>query len=356
MKILKRVSGLLLALLIATACSNEDDNLVTGTETVAQLLEEVNFSGYAIVTKNDEDLVRSGFGLANTETQLAQGETVAYRLGSVSKTLTAAGIFQLQRDGLIIGLNQTLADFDPEFPFGTEITLGQLLSHQSGIPDYQMIVEQAYQEGESFSSAEIYEIIQFLITENGLDFTPGTAKQYSNSNYFLAAMLIEELTGTSYYNYIQNRVLTPLQMATTVKGTDEIDITMHAEGYNDGVAVSNYPMEITLGAGGFSSTPADMEKWVNAVKTNWFTAAEKAEIFTENVLDGTTDFGMGWFTTQQGNVTMYWHGGDINGYWSMIGFVPAYNATIVLLSNHEGDNLSTQRNTIIEYLLTKEFN
>eukprot|EP01093_Parvamoeba_rugata_P007581 TRINITY_DN22266_c0_g1_i1.p1 TRINITY_DN22266_c0_g1~~TRINITY_DN22266_c0_g1_i1.p1 ORF type:complete len:115 (+),score=24.99 TRINITY_DN22266_c0_g1_i1:61-405(+) len=114
-------------------------------------------------------------------------------------------------------------------------------------------------------------------------------------------------------------------------------------------------MTIAFGVGDFSSTPNDMEIWTKAVKNNWFTASEKAEIFAEDVPSGYVDFGLGWFTTQEGNTTMYWHGGDINGYWSMIGFIPEYNATIVLLSNHQ-DDTGAQRSTIIQQLLTNEFN
>ena len=98
-----------------------------------------------------------------------------------------------------------------------------------------------------------------------------------------------------------------------------------------------------------------METWTNAVKTNWFSATEKEDIFAQDVPSGYVDFGLGWFTTQEGNTTLYWHGGDINGYWSMIGFVPEYNATIVLLSNQQDDS-GEQRNTIIQQLLTNEFN
>jgi CubicO group peptidase (beta-lactamase class C family) len=114
-------------------------------------------------------------------------------------------------------------------------------------------------------------------------------------------------------------------------------------------------MAIPFGAGDFSSTPRDMEIWTNALKSNWFTEAEKGEVFAQNVSSGFTDFGLGWFTTQESNTTMYWHGGDINGYWSMIGFIPAYDATIVLLSNQQ-DDTGSQRNTIIEQLLRNEFN
>lgn len=343
--------------ILFTSCSSDDDNNTPSIDytTAENLLTNINFQGYAIITKNGNDLVRQGFGLANENTALPQDYELAYRIGSVSKTLTAAAIIQLKRDGYISNYNQTLDEFDPEFPNGNQISIAQLLSHQSGIPDYQFVVEDAAEQGYFFDEEDIYEVIIELITENGLNFTPGAGKQYSNSNYLIAALLVEELTDMSYHEYIQQNIFNPLQMTNTYRGTDNINPNTHAEGYKNGNANSVYPMNLAFGAGDFSSTPKDMETWTNAVKTNWFSATEKEDIFAQDVPSGYVDFGLGWFTTQEGNTTLYWHGGDIDGYWSMIGFVPGYNATIVLLSNQQDDS-GEQRNTIIQQLLTNEFN
>ncbi|WP_204345810.1 serine hydrolase domain-containing protein [Psychroserpens algicola] len=344
-------------IMLFVSCSSDDDahQPLTQYTTIDNLLTEIDFQGYAIVTKNGNDLVRQGYGLANQGTALPQDVNLAYRIGSVTKTLTAAAIIQLKRDGLISSFNQTLNEFDPEFPNGSQITIAQLLSHQSGIPDYQFVVEDAYEQGVTLDEDDIYEVILEMISENGFNFVPGSNKQYSNSNFLIAALLIQELTQMSYHEYIQQNIFNPLGMADTYKGTNVINTETHAEGYKNGSINSTYPMTIAFGVGDFSSTPKDMETWTNAVKTNWFTETEKADIFADDVPSGFVDFGLGWFTTQESNTTLFWHGGDINGYWSMIGFIPEYNATIVLLSNHQ-DDTGTQRNTIIEQLLTNAFN
>ncbi|WP_298475592.1 serine hydrolase domain-containing protein [uncultured Maribacter sp.] len=341
-----------------SSCSNDDDNVNppnNNNTTVENVLTDIDFQGYAIVTKNGNDLVRQGFGLANESTAMPQSDNLAYRIGSVTKTLTAAAIVQLRRDGLINNFNQTLDEFDAEFPNGEQITIAQLLSHQSGIPDYQFVVEDAYEQGATLDEEDIYEVITDMISENGLNFEPGSGKQYSNSNFLIAALLVQELSQMSYHEYIQQKIFIPLGMTDTYKGDNVIDTDTHTEGYESGSINSTYSMTIAFGVGDFSSTPKNMESWTNAVKTNWFTETEKAEIFTQNVPSGFVDFGLGWFTTQEGDTTMYWHGGDINGYWSMIGFIPEYDVTIVLLSNNQ-DDTGTQRNAIIQHLLTNEFN
>ncbi|WP_299099970.1 serine hydrolase [uncultured Winogradskyella sp.] len=352
-----KIVVLLSVLTLVTSCSTDDDNNAQNNSytSAENVLTDIGFQGYAIITKNGNDLVRQGFGLANQSSAKPQDYNLAYRIGSVTKTLTAAAIVQLKRDGLINSFNQTLDEFDPEFPNGNQITIAQLLSHQSGIPDYQFVVEDAYEQGATLDEDDIYEVITTMILEDGLNFTPGSGKQYSNSNFLIAALLVQELSQMSYHDYIQQNIFTPLGMTNTYKGNNSINTNNHAEGYKNGNVNSTYPMTIAFGVGDFSSTPNNMEIWTDAVKNDWFTASEKAEIFAQNVPSGFVDFGLGWFTTQEGDTTMYWHGGDINGYWSMIGFVPEYNATIVLLSNNQDDS-GSQRSTIIEQLLTNEFN
>lgn len=351
------IAFLLTLISLVSSCSKDEDSNpgTTNYTAIENLLTDINFQGYAIVTRDGNDLVHQGFGLANKNTGIPQNFNLAYRIGSVTKTLTSAAIIQLKRDGLIASFSQTLNEFDPEFPEGNQITIAQLLSHQSGIPEYQSVIEQAFKEGQILDEVDIYEVITELISENGLNFTPGSNKQYCNSNYLISALLVEQLSGVTYHQYIQQKIFDPLGMTNSYKGSDEIDIDTHAEGYYNGSPNSAYPMTIPFGAGDFSSSPEDMEIWTNAVKNNWFTEAEKALVFAQNVPSGFVDFGLGWFTTQEGNTTMYWHGGDINGYWSMIGFIPEYDATIVLLSNQQ-DNTATQRNTIIQHLLMGEFN
>ncbi|WP_052467137.1 serine hydrolase domain-containing protein [Psychroserpens damuponensis] len=336
------------------SCSNDDDNALINTHSnIEDVLTNVGFNGYAIVTKNGNDLVRQGFGLANVSTDMPQSYDLNYRIGSVTKTLTAAAIMQLKRDGLINNLNQTLNEFDDEFPNGNQITIAHLLSHQSGIPDYQFVVEDAHEQGANLDEEDIYDVIIEMIAQNGLNFAPGASKEYSNSNFLIAALLIQNLSQMSYHDYIEQNIFIPLSMTDTHKGSNSINTAAHAQGYNYGNVNSTYPMSIAFGVGDVSSSPRDMETWTHAVKDNWFTDAEKNEIFAQNVPSGFLDFGLGWFTTQEENTTMYWHGGDINGYWSMIGFVPEHDAIIVLLSNHQ-DDTGTQRSTIIQQLLTHE--
>ena len=350
-----------LILLISTitffnSCSDDENNLPTPDEyTDAQtFFEEIDFRGSVLISKDGSDILRTGFGEANKSAGTLNDMDTKFRIGSVSKTLTGMGIIQLKRDGLITDFDQPLSDFDEGFPHGNEITIRNLLSHQSGLPDYVQMVETAAKSGQAVAPEDIYDVIKEYVAEHGLDFEPGSSVAYSNSNFLLAALFIETLSEESYETYIKTHVLEPLNMNDTEMGTDTISGEEYAQGYNGNTNVSTYPMSVAFGAGCWTSTVTDIEKWCSAAMgDNWFSAEEKEAVFGGDVPEGTTMFGLGWFNSTLGGKTFYWHGGDIDGFASLIGFVPESNGIIVTLSNQQ-DDTGEKRNLIIETVVTKE--
>ena len=264
------------------------------------------------------------------------------------------GIVQLKRDGLINSFDQPFSDFDDSFPHGNQITLRHLLSHQSGLPDYVPMVEPNAKSGQSFTPETILEIVKNQVSENGLNFEPGSSVAYSNTNFLILALLIEELSGNSYENYITENVLEPLNMTETEMGNDEISGENYAQGYNGNENVSEYPMQIAFGAGCWTSSVTDLEKWCRAAMgDNWFSPDEKQAIFGDDVPEETTAFELAWFRSKIDGKTFLWHGGDIDGFASLIGFVPESNSVLITLSNEQDDS-GTNRNAIIETIVKNE--
>ncbi|GAA5224782.1 hypothetical protein GCM10025777_54130 [Membranihabitans marinus] len=320
-----------------------------------ELLLDLKFNGTVFISKNGQTLLKRGYGQSNRETGIANDIQTQYRIGSVSKTLTGMAVVQLMRDGLINDFDQPISDFDPDFPLGHLITIRQLLSHRSGIPDYLGGVEYLAKAGSFFSPEDIYDIISENIVENGLLFSPGGKTQYSNSNFLIAGLLVEHLTNTSLDQYIEEHILLPLQMTATEIGQNEIDNPLHAQGYNKEKNVSSYPMNIAFGAGDWSSNVEDMALYCAAVMgDSWFTPAEKAEIFDVEVSEGNTGFGLSWFKSNIDGKSFYWHGGDIDGFTALIGFTPESKGIIIALSNQQ-DDTGKLRNTLIEKIVKAEF-
>jgi len=353
----KYIYSVISILLVCASCTKDEvpANYRIGYTNPQLFFEELEYHGAVLISKSCNDIIRKGFGMANHETGESNTVTTKFRIGSVSKTLTRMGIIQLKRDGLIASFDQSLSDLDPLFSSFSEITLRQLLKHQSGIPDYVPMIEDAAKAGEAISPIKICELLEEHISSEGLLFTPGTSMQYSNSNYLLAAVLIEKLAGSSYENYIHQNILQPLNMQHTEMGTNSIPSQGYAQGYNGIQNVSDYPMSITIGAGCWTSTVEDMEIWCKAVmEDEWLTEEEKNVIWGLDVAAETTVFGMSWFVSNINNNTFIWHGGDIDGFSSLIGFIPESEGVIIALSN-EQDNTAFTRNTIIETILNNEF-
>ncbi|WP_020529881.1 serine hydrolase domain-containing protein [Flexithrix dorotheae] len=345
--------------LIQISCSEDDPAPapVVGTYTSASaFLEEIEFSGSILIRKGNKDIVRSGFGMADKSTNIFNSTAHIYRIGSMTKAFTAIGIVNLKRDGFIQSYDQPISDFIDDFPKGNKITLRHLLTHYSGIPDYFAHVDPFSQnQNVSISTEDILDLIVEVATTDGLLFEPGAEYSYSNSNYFMLGLLIEDLTGMSYHEYLNQKIMEPLGLSTIKEGPNEMTDESYAKGYKDGVEVAPYPMHFAFSAGDLISNIEDMEKWGDALLGNQFlTEEEKSEVFVAAPAeDGYYAIGFGWNTMRENGNLMYFHGGDIDGYSSLIALLPESNSLIVVLGNEEDGG--TKRNLILEALTKHEF-
>lgn len=358
--LVKQMRLSILGLFLVAMCACSDDNTIqpdSSSEYVSaeKYLEDIGFNGSVLIRKGNTDLLRKGFGMADKANNIQNDPSLVYRIGSVTKSFTSAALVNLMRDGLIENFDQPISDFDEDFPMGNQITIRHLLTHHSGIPDYVGGVEEYVEQNNYFiETDEIFEIIVQAVDDEGLAFTPGEYFSYSNSNYLILGLLIEELTGRSYQEYLQEKIYEPLGLSNTGKGPDEIFDVSRAKGYNKGVEANPYQMNIAYSAGELESTIEDLEKWGDAMLGDYFTTQEKQEVFAEPYEeDGVLTVGAGWFTVKTDQQLVYHHGGDIAGFTSFLLIHPESNGLIILLSNEEGKG--EQRNEIMETILHYEF-
>ena len=344
---------------IVSSCSDDDTNSlpdpVSEYTSAEAYLENVGFSGSALIRKGNTDLLREGFGMADIANEVQNDPSLTYRIGSMTKAFTAMGIVSLKRDGLIDSYDQTISDFDPEYEHGDKITLRHLLTHYSGIPDYISPIEDAVNnEGQFFTPDDIYDILKESSKEDGLLFEPGAQWSYSNSNYLILGILIEELSGMNYHDYLKEKVFDPLALLNTARGENMIVGQGYAKGYLGQTEVAPYQMQLAYSAGDLVSTIDDLEKWGDALLGNQFlTDTEKAEVFAAPF--GQDDFftsGMGWFTISIDGTLFYNHGGNIDGFSSIIAILPESNSIIILLSNQEN---WAPLNDVLETIVKNEF-
>ncbi len=341
-----------------SACSDDDSNLQpvkVDYTTPETYLKEIGFTGSALIRKGNTDILRQGFGMADIARNIQNDPSFVYRIGSMTKAFTAMAIVSLKREGMIESYDQTISDFDPEYTHGDKITLRHLLTHYSGIPDYISPIEDAVNnENQFFTPEDIYDILKESSEEDGLLFEPGTQWSYSNSNYLILGILIEELSDMSYHDYLQEKVFNPLGLSNTGRGENAIEGEGFAKGYLGEREVSPYQMQLAYSAGDLVSSIEDLEKWGDALLGDSFlTESEKAEVFAAPY--GQDDFftsGMGWFTISIEGTIFYNHGGNIDGFSSIIALLPESNSIIVLLSNQQD---WTPMNESIEVIVKNEF-
>ena len=358
----KSISWMILFILtsfVFVSCSDDEDDIVpqapTDYTSALQYIEASGFKGSILFRKGNTDLVRQGFGMADIANNIPNDVNTHFRIGSMSKAFTSLGIVQLKREGYIANFDQPISDFAEDFPFGDQITIRHLLTHSSGLPDHVGIFEEVVKDQNLFLTPEdILDAYAEALAEDGLQFSPGTLTSYSNANYLLLGLFIEELAEMPYHDYFAQHNLGQLEMQDTYLSPYELVENGEAKGYKEGSLVAPYPVEIAFGAGDWVSNLEDMEKWGDAWMGNLITTSEKEEVFPMPVSEGEiTSFGMGWFTIRIGGTLVYFHGGDIDGYTSLIALFPETNSLLIALSNEQDKR--NQLDTMMEVFANEEF-
>ena len=224
---------------------------------LAPLVERDLISGSVLIARGGEIRLAKGYGLANREHGVPNAPDTKFRLGSISKPITSLAVFLLAQEGAL-ALEDQLAVYLPDYPRGSEITLHMLLTHTSGVRNYN--------ELEDYDTRLRYpwgidEVIAFFRDEPLL-FAPGRDWAYSNSGYVLLAKVIELVSERPFAEFLRERIFDPLGM--TGSGVDEPTTilpgraTGHAH-YDGELCQAPYRyMPFTSGAGALYSTVLDL--------------------------------------------------------------------------------------------------
>ncbi|MDX2122650.1 MAG: serine hydrolase domain-containing protein, partial [Gemmatimonadota bacterium] len=175
------------------------------------------------VMREGKIVLERGYGFANLEHQVLATPATVYQSGSLGKQFTAAGIMLLVQDGKL-RLEDSVPRFFPEAPAAwNAVTVRQLLTHTSGAGDYPDDFDYRH----DYSEAEM----RALVLSRPFTFAPGTDWQYSNMGYVLLGLIIREVTGGFYGDFLQARIFRPLGMTTTRIITEADLVPNRAAGY-----------------------------------------------------------------------------------------------------------------------------
>jgi CubicO group peptidase (beta-lactamase class C family) len=287
-----------------------------------------------LVLKDGEAVVRRGYGRADLEQGIEAGPATDYRLASVSKQFTAAAILLLAQDGKL-GIDDPVRKWLPSLPpAAAAITLRHLLTHTSGLVDYEDLMGDDY-PGQIRDAG----VLDLLAKEDRLYFAPGSAYRYSNSGYALLSLVVERVSGMDYPAFLHKRIFAPLGMrdslAHVARGPD---LQHRAYGYSkvDGhwLRTDQSSTSAVLGDGGIYTSIDDMARWDAALyDSRLLTDASRAMAFAPQVqVTGEpyqAFYGFGWRISGD----MLWHTGETIGFRNVILRWPQQHLTVILLSN-----------------------
>lgn len=336
-------SVLLLAL---SACGSVSRGVVAtapepeGSDAFRDVLEsvyEADAPGATVVISREGRVIYSGaFGLADLEMGVPLTEQHIFRLASVTKQYTAAGILSLVDAGKV-SLDDPLRRFLPDFPVG-DATIHQLLNHTSGIVSFTNIP--GYRTDERMRRDVSTEELIAVFAGEAPEFPPGEDYRYNNSGYMLLGAIIEQVTGKSWNAYIEEELLRPAGVVRTGYYTDRQILPDRARGYIKGDPPTNAPwisMTQPHAAGAFSATARDVDRWQRAL--------HQGQIISEDMLEkmyqpdgAASEAGYGYGLTL-GNLrgrTMLRHGGGVEGFNTYALWLPDEKLSVVVLSNYAG--------------------
>jgi D-alanyl-D-alanine carboxypeptidase len=282
----------------------------------------------------------------------ASAETV-YGIGSITKQFTAAAILQLQEKEKL-ALDDDIHTYLPGYPSnGQRITIRQILSHTSGIPE--LTAQPSYRDASD--AAVRREAIMREVLSLPLDFAPGTQWRYSNSGYVLAGLIIERVTGLPYATYLTDRLLRPLGLRDTSVCPGDRSSDPYAQGYEQqtgswtraihlGQPLSLVPaarvdLSIASAAGAGCSTVLELLAWTEALTSGRVVGppSYRLMITPASLAHGSTvPYGLGFFLREFGTHRAIVHGGIIeNGFVGMLGDFPDDDLTVAVLANTLAD-------------------
>ena len=319
--------------------------------------------GLAVLVKKEGTvLFEKGYGLRRIKARAPITPHTDFRLASVTKQFTAMSVMLLERDGKL-RYESTLTEIFSDFPaYGKAITIRHLLTHTSGLPDYEDLMDQEENShGKRWSPAhqiQDEEVLALLEKQTRGKFTPGTSWAYSNSGYVVLGLIVAKASGVSYPEFLKRRIFDPLHMQNTLayqRGSKEIPHRAFGHSRERGKLIlsDQSSTSATLGDGGVYSNLEDLSKWDEALGKHTLLSATKmqAALTPVKLVDGRephwpaqpdgdnlapgkpVSYGFGWFLDSYPGHPRMWHSGTTIGFRNVIERFTTDHLTIVILSN-----------------------
>lgn len=291
------------------------------------------------IETNGKTIYNKGFGLTDTNKERISSKT-NFRLASVSKQFTAMCIVLLEKDQKL-SFDDPISKFFPELPaeLSQKILLHHLITHTSGIPDYEEIMDNS-----SKKQLLDIDVLNILKTQNKTYFDPGSQFRYSNTAYALLALIIEQVSGQSFPEFMKDRIYRPLKMKNSVVYESKRKIPFRSMGFardNENKLYANDQSSTSAikGDGGVYCSLKDYKKWTHGIWNNSLVeispVIKKLNVSIKEVTG--SFYGPGWFYFDKGSPALF-HSGSTCGFSTYSINIPSQKTSIVYFSNIAGNS------------------
>ncbi|SOC25040.1 CubicO group peptidase (beta-lactamase class C family) [Ureibacillus xyleni] len=326
------ISIVLIAIILLLLLGRDSHKDLKGTmpEQLDQYLKNQGFQGVVLILKDNKEIFKKGYGMAGSNIQ--NTPSTPYQIASLSKTFTAIAILQLVEKKLL-SIDEPIDTFFPEYPNAEQITVGHLLSHSSGIPDY-LNPEFNFDYSKEWKPEDIINVTK----DAKLQFTPGESFQYSNTGYVMLGMIIENVSGLPYAEYIEEHIFKPSGMENSTFSLE--DGNLAAIGHVEGVEGPTMNNTAAFAAGDIISTVEDLARFDQAIRNHVIISAESDDLMgTTQVKKFPYQYGYGWYTQNvMGHDAVGHSGGYPSGFRHYIARLLDEGITVIVLSNEMTTN------------------
>ncbi|MSU58446.1 MAG: class A beta-lactamase-related serine hydrolase [Pedosphaera sp.] len=380
MKTVKIISTIIAMAIITKTTFALDAAQAARVDALFKNFDHPNAPGASVmVIHNGKSVFAKGYGLADLVTKTPCTTNTNFRLASVSKQFTAMAVLMLADRGKL-KLDEKLTDFFPEFPsYGKQITVQQLLTHSSGLIEYdeimpagttipvldqdvlRLLIEHtgdapkadlhtvAWSENETENAAKLKVELQqraasVKTNRPATYFPPGSEFRYSNSGYALLALIVEVRSGQTFARFLKENIFEPLKMTNTQAYEQGLSVVPnrafgHSLASNVWVRTDQSLTSSVLGDGGIYSSLSDLFKWDQSLY--------KSKLVSERVLRAAftphsksdragLSYGYGWFIGEYRGLKEISHNGSTIGFRNRIARFPEKHFTVIILSNRAG--------------------
>ncbi|MBQ1601941.1 MAG: beta-lactamase family protein [Ruminococcus sp.] len=357
---MKRITALLLAAVLLcclTACGKSTEEPQPTTETITQapteacalqmiadaVIRQSGFEGVVMITQNGEVLAQSAVGNTNREPNAPVTPDTRFCVASVSKQFAATAIMLLQEQGLL-STSDTIDAFFPDFVYGGSITIQNLLSMRSGLftgdgivpnsGEAPSLVPEEYGFSYDNTMEENRQAALAWLFEQPLNFEPGTRYEYSNSNYFLLAQIVEQVAGMPYEDFVRQRIFEPLGMNRSgfiheLWHEDDVALPPAADAENFEAPIASGVLQ---GAADLVTTAGDIDKWLTALRQKTLLSEESYAEMTQDYSPDDGKYGYGLMLHMPNGIG---HTGMLSAYTSLAYTRPDKGYNFFAVSNNK---------------------